>query len=199
MHDKSINNFNDNQQLIHRLPAGQFPGDHRTELIGCRETKAVFVLSNGKTVAFKELNPVKKALIFEKLLQDDAAMNDLKHLSQESALEQFSFCIFGAADSEPDFCESGKLKKAENFICSDNCQCLKWPSKQITIEGQAITSRQLEIIQLMASDLADKQIADKLGITESTLDSHKTKIFEKAGVFSKSGLITKAIDQKIIQ
>ena len=51
----------------------------------------------------------------------------------------------------------------------------------------------------MASDLADKQIASTLKIAESTLNTHKQHLFEKAGVKSKSGLITKAINQKIIQ
>lgn len=65
-------------------------------------------------------------------------------------------------------------------------------------ENQKLTPRQLEVVRLCASDLCDKQIADKLGISISTLNSHKASAFEKLNVHSKSGLITEAIHSKII-
>jgi len=186
-------------QVIHQIPAGLLIGDNSTELFGDRETKKVFALSNGKTIPFNELNPEKRALIFEKLLSDDAAFEDLKDLSQNEAIEKFAFCVFGAADHEPDFCANGELKKADNFICSNNCKCLKWSSKNITVDGNKLTPREIEIVTILASDKPDKQIADDLQITESTLNTHKKHLFEKFNVSSKSGLITKAITNKIIQ
>jgi DNA-binding CsgD family transcriptional regulator len=194
MNDKSTN-----KNVIHQIPAGLLIGDKSTELFGCRETKRVFALSNGKTIAFNDLNPEKRALIFEKLLSDDKALNDLKYLSQSEAIEKFAFCIYGAADHEPDFDEAGNLNAADNFICSNNCQCLKWTSKKITVDGKQLTPRQLQIVTLLASDMPDKQIAHELNICESTLDTHKRQLFEKFEVSSKAGLITRAIEQKIIQ
>lgn len=185
--------------LIHQIPAGLLVGDNSTELFACRSTKKVFALSNGKTIPFNELAPIKRALIFEKLLSDDKAMEDLKELNQNEAIEQFAFCVYGAADHEPDFDAEGNLQEADNFICSDNCKCLKWESKKITVDGKKLTPRQIEIVQLLASDLPDKAIADELGITESTLNTHKSQLFEKFNVASKPGLIKKAIEQKIIQ
>lgn len=185
--------------IIHQIPAGIMIGDTTTELFGCRETKRVFALSNGQTIKFEELNPKKRALIFEKLLSDETAIQDLKDLPQAEALEQFAFCVFGAADHEPDFCEDGQLKEADNFICSNNCKCLKWSSKNITIDGNRLTPKEIEVVTLLASDKPDKQIADELDITESTLNTHKKNLFEKFNVYSKSGLITKAIANKIIQ
>lgn len=186
-------------QRIHQIPAGLMIGDTSTELFGCIETKRVYSLSNGHTMKFEDLNPTKRALIFEKLLSDDAALEDLKNLSQSEAIERFAFCIYGAADHEPDFDEKGNLKKAENFICSNNCQCLKWLSKSISVEGNKLTPREFEIVLQFASDKPDKLIANELDITESTLNTHKKNLFEKFNVLSKSGLITKAISNKIIQ
>ena len=174
-------------------------GDTSTELFGCRETKRVYALSNGQTIKFEELHPSKRALIFEKLLSDEAAIADLKNLPQAEAIEQFAFCVYGAADHEPDFDSNGNLKQADNFICSNNCKCLKWESKNISIHGNRLTPREIEIVTLLASDKPDKQIADELEITESTLNTHKKHLFEKFNVYSKSGLITKAITNKIIQ
>lgn len=194
MHDKSTTKSD-----VHQIPAGLLIGDKRTEIFGCKETKKTFFLTNGQTANFKELPGNLKAQLLSELLNDDIAFDDLRHLSQEEAIEQFAFCNYGAANHEPDFCENGELKKSDNFICSNNCKCLKWNSKKITIDGIAITPRELEIITLMASDLADKQIADQLKISESTLNTHKHHLFEKASVQSKTGLISKAIHQKIIQ
>lgn len=185
--------------LIHQIPAGLMIGDTSTELFGCRDTKRVYALSNGHTIKFEDLSPKKRALIFEKLLSDDVAIEDLKHLTQAEAIEHYAFCIYGAADHEPDFDANGNLKKADNFICSNNCQCLKWLSKSISIDGNKLTPREFQIVTHLASDKPDKVIADELGITESTLNTHKKHLFEKFHVQSKSGLITKAISNKIIQ
>jgi len=184
---------------IHQIPAGLLPGDNRTEIFGDRKSKKTFFVSDGQTFQFNILAPMKKAQIFEQLLKDDIAFEDLKHLPQEEATEKFAFCIYGAADHIADFTESGQLNKVDNFICSNNCKCLKWKSKSITIDGTALTIREIQIVNLMASDLPDKQIAEKLKIAKSTLNTHKQNLFEKASVKSKSGLITKAINQKIIQ
>jgi DNA-binding CsgD family transcriptional regulator len=199
MRDKYITNSDNNQNFIHRLPAGMMMGDLSTELFSERTTKKVFAISNGKTVSFEDLNPKMRAQIFERLLDDDRAIEDLKHLTQKEAIEHYAFCVFGAADSAADFCADGHLQEADNFICSDNCLCLNWKSKKIKIDGEVLTPRQLEIVKLLATDLCDKQIADKLGICLSTLDTHKKTLFEKCNVSSKTGLVIKLIEQKIIQ
>lgn len=199
MLDKCTENVANKQHLIHRLPAGMMQGDTSTELFACRDTQKVFAISDGRTYPFEELPIVMRAQIFEKLLNDPKALEDLKHLPMEKAVEKFAFCIYGAADSNPDFNAQGKLKEADNFICSTNCQCLKWTSKNISINHNRLTSREIEIIQLLATDKSDKMIADELGISQSTLDSHKKHLFEKAEVYSKNGLIVRAIEEKIIQ
>lgn len=184
---------------IHQIPAGMALGDKRTEIFADRKSKQTFFISDGKTYRFRELAPEKKAQIFKQMMSDEIAFEDLKHLSPEEAIERYSFCIYGAADHIADFHENGKLNRGDNFLCSGNCKCLKWKTKSISIDGNPVTEREIEIVNLMASDLADKQIAAKLGISDSTLSTHKQNLFEKAGVKSKSGLITKAINQKIIQ
>ena len=62
-----------------------------------------------------------------------------------------------------------------------------------------MTPKQIEVLQLMASDLPDKAIASQLNISVSTLNTHKEHLFEKFNVTSKTGLIKRAIEQKIIQ
>lgn len=184
---------------IHRLPAGLLPGDLQTEIIANRKTKAVYIVCNGKTEAFNQLSPRLKGQLLERLSNDPIATNDLKDLTLSEALEKYAFCCFGAADSAGDFDANGQLQTSENFVCSNNCKCLNWKSKNITVEGNKLTPRELQILRLLPSDMPDKQIAAKLKITASTLDTHKTNLFSKFKTNSKAGLITKAINLKIIQ
>lgn len=185
--------------LIHQLPAGLLVGDFRTEVFAERQTKKVFLISNGQTLPFNQLDSYKKSQILQNYLSDEVAVKDLSHLSENEALNQYAFCVLGAADSNADFDCDGNLKADDNFICSNNCQCLKWKSKNITVNGIALSKRKIEIIQLLATDLCCKQIADKLCITESTLDTHKSQLFKLFKVHSTTGLIREAINQKIVQ
>ena len=195
--DKS--NQKNSPPQVHRLPAGILPGDFDTELIGDRNTRKVYGLSNGTTVPFAEINPALKASLFEMMLSDDLAMADLAGMDHEAALEEFTFCVYGAADHLPDFKADGTPGTADNFLCGANCRCLAWKSKCIMLNGTPLTTRQLEITKLMASDMPDKAIAAELGITPSTLDDHKRQLYKKAGVQSKPGLIIEAVNQKVIQ
>jgi len=70
--------------------------------------------------------------------------------------------------------------------------------EKIKIGFSRLTPRETEVLRKIASDFSDKQIAYYLGITLSTLNTHKTNLFEKFEVHSKTGLIMKAFDLKII-
>jgi DNA-binding NarL/FixJ family response regulator len=51
-----------------------------------------------------------------------------------------------------------------------------------------LTSRELEIVKLIADDLADKQIADRLGISVFTVANHRAHIESKLNIASKIGI-----------
>lgn len=187
------------QIFIHNIPAGMLQNDAATEIFSDRATKKLYAVSKGITVPFNEIDNSKKAMIFEKLLSDEVAMNDLKHLSQSEAIERYAYCMYGSLNSIPDFTENGELSDSDNFICSNNCSCIYWKTKIIRVNGKKLTPHKIQILNLLCSDFCDKQIADKLYITQSTLNTHKSQLFEFFEVLSKPGLIIKAIELKIIQ
>lgn len=199
MQSKSTNYSPETQHRIHQIPAGIMTDDSTTEMFGCLETRKVFGVSEGKTIPFTDICSGMRAQIFEMMLNDDIAMADLKHLPQDEALEQFTFCNYGALDKDADFCKEGELKSPDNFMCSNNCRCIFWKSKKITIHGQTLSPRKIQIIRMLASDFPDKQIADMLDMAQSTLDTHKSQLFAIFKVNSKTGLIMVAAENKIIQ
>lgn len=60
-----------------------------------------------------------------------------------------------------------------------------------------LTTREIEIIRLMESDLSNKQIADQLFISVRTVETHRKNIFRKTGTNNVLSLVKWAYKHKI--
>ena len=61
-----------------------------------------------------------------------------------------------------------------------------------------LTSRETEILKLIAGGFSNKEIGKKLFISHRTVDTHRTNIMKKAGVNNIAGLINFAIKNGLI-
>lgn len=61
-----------------------------------------------------------------------------------------------------------------------------------------ISPREKEVLDLVAQGLSTKQVADRLGISTRTVESHRINMLKKMKVGNTAELIRKAIEQKII-
>lgn len=61
-----------------------------------------------------------------------------------------------------------------------------------------LSRREIDVLQLVAQGLTNKEIADKLSISTHTVISHRKNISEKTGIKSASGLTMYAVLKKII-
>ena len=61
-----------------------------------------------------------------------------------------------------------------------------------------ITRREVEILQLIADELTNPEIAEKLCISLHTVENHRNRILQKLGVRNTAGLIKRAIEQGLI-
>ncbi|MGA8014559.1 MAG: LuxR C-terminal-related transcriptional regulator [Candidatus Dormiibacterota bacterium] len=52
-----------------------------------------------------------------------------------------------------------------------------------------MTKRELEIAQLIATDMSNREIATKLFLSERTVETHVTHIFNKLGLSSRIQLV----------
>jgi DNA-binding NarL/FixJ family response regulator len=59
-----------------------------------------------------------------------------------------------------------------------------------------LSEREIDVLKLLASGLANKEIADKLNISINTVMSHRKNISQKTGIKSVSGLTIYAVVQK---
>lgn len=66
-------------------------------------------------------------------------------------------------------------------------------------KADRLTSREREVLQLLAEGQANKEIAAALGITTKTAETHRARIMAKLGLHSISELVRYAIRNQIIE
>jgi len=61
-----------------------------------------------------------------------------------------------------------------------------------------LSEREMEVLQLMAKGAANKEIGAMLHISQSTVKTHISNIFQKLGVNDRTGAVTEALKRGII-
>ncbi|WP_421896486.1 response regulator transcription factor [Marinoscillum sp.] len=71
------------------------------------------------------------------------------------------------------------------------------PKQRLTLEKE-LSSREKEILNLIAKEYSNHEIGDKLGIHARTVESHKRNILEKTGCKNIAGLVMYAVERDLI-
>ena len=61
-----------------------------------------------------------------------------------------------------------------------------------------VTERELEVLKLLAQELTSKQIAEKLFISERTVETHRKNLMRKTGASNAIGLVRYAYTKKLL-
>lgn len=61
-----------------------------------------------------------------------------------------------------------------------------------------LSERETDVLKLLATGMANKEIADKLNISTNTVITHRKNISQKTGIKSVSGLTIYAVVQKLV-
>jgi DNA-binding NarL/FixJ family response regulator len=69
---------------------------------------------------------------------------------------------------------------------------------EYVVEAAALTSRQREVLRLLALGLATKEIAHELQLSAKTVESHRAQIMERLSIHDIAGLVVYAIRRGII-
>jgi two-component system nitrate/nitrite response regulator NarL len=65
-------------------------------------------------------------------------------------------------------------------------------------EPELLTERELDVLRLIAKELSNKAIGEKLFISERTVETHRKNIFRKTKTSSLVGLMKFAFEQKLV-
>jgi DNA-binding NarL/FixJ family response regulator len=65
--------------------------------------------------------------------------------------------------------------------------------------GDALSGRELEVVALLAQGASNKEIAHALHVSEATIKTHLSHIFEKLVVTDRTSAVTRAIERGLIE
>jgi len=144
------------------------------------------------------LNALKRADISGKIVIFSVSDNE------SDVLQALKFSADGylLKDSEPEeLIEKINLVLQGEFVISSPLtqilvRSLR-PSKRKILLVDSLTQRELENLRLIASGKSNKEIANKLGITEATVKVHVKNLLKKLGLKSRVEAALWAVEQKI--
>jgi ATP/maltotriose-dependent transcriptional regulator MalT len=90
---------------------------------------------------------------------------------------------------------------AGKHLTLDDLRTIPYPpepdsaAQAISASGTSLTAREIEVLRLLARDLSNPQIAEKLVISRRTVDAHLRSIYDKLSVKSRDAAIRVAREQ----
>ncbi|MFZ4464366.1 MAG: response regulator transcription factor [Bacteroidales bacterium] len=144
-----------------------------------------------------QLNKIKYLL--DKDVFAQASLDLLGIKNEMDRLKKFGMCNFGGFDQDQDI-DSDSQIHVEYYNCGQRGKCPVEGKlcKTIMALNGYMNPREIDILKLIVQDLADKQIADRLGISDNTVHKHRSNIQHKIGCSSKVGICRWAIQKGIV-
>ncbi len=127
----------------------------------------------------------------------------ISHLLKDCGRDEIIEAIYSTAKGEKFFCGKildGVLKDKDastKFILS-KAEGLTVTDGRVSCDGIKISAREIEIIQLVAEGLSNKEIAERLFLSVHTVTTHRKNIMSKLGVNNTAGLVMFAIRQNLL-
>ena len=149
------------------------------------------------TRRIKEALPETEVLVFsmhesEELIRDVLAAGARGYLLKSDASRQLVTAVETLARHQPFF--SGRISEVVlgGFLKPG-------PALVAAVPGDRLTSREREVVQLLAEGKSNKQIATLLDLSVKTVETHRTSAMRKLGLKSLPDLVRFAIRNQIVQ
>ena len=111
-------------------------------------------------------------------------------ISKNCSIEELCEAIRAVFGGSQYFCKS-----ISDIVLHDFTQT---PNENGDTAIYSLTSREIEVIQLLADGLVTKEIAIKLYISEKTVERHKSNLFKKLQLKNTAQLIKLAVEKGIL-
>lgn len=66
------------------------------------------------------------------------------------------------------------------------------------LESLAITPRELEVLELIAAGLSTREIAERVHVSENTIKTHTSRVFDKLGARRRTQAVQQAREWRLI-
>ena len=95
-----------------------------------------------------------------------------------------------------DWC--GKMKHDFHYYSGNDLSYFRYPDEELLMMGIPFTNREFEIINLVATGLHTKEIAEKLFISPETVNTHRRNILKKSDKTTISDVIYDLKEQGVL-
>ena len=89
--------------------------------------------------------------------------------------------------------------RGENFYSQKVAHVIMKGLKNDSENKVQISERELDVLRLIAAEMTTKEIAEKLFISENTVETHRKNLIGKLGVRNAVGLVKYAIQEGLIE
>lgn len=150
------------------------PGMDGVELCAIMKEKypGVFILG---------LSTFNQGLYIKKMMENGASGYILKNSSREELVEAIHTVYQGGI-----------------YFSGEAGEALKDYQRSSGQELPALTSREKEVLELIAQGFTNPQIAEKIFLSSFTVDSHRKNLLAKLNVKNTASLIRLAVERKLI-
>lgn len=164
--------------------------------------EAVFVMSTDGVLASEQWSDELLLDIERDMEMNPEALDCLVDLGLDTRLDmavQYIKCRYSALDDEPDMIQ-GKFQSPEYTDCSLRGACPYEGRLCVLLRAPhgVLTHREIEVLRLIPEGLADKEIADRLGISPLTVPVHMRNLRTKTGAKNKTELTRFAFTKNLI-
>lgn len=159
-----------------------------TQLNSAKDLSSFAGISNSTTILILEAGVEQNTKAIEQLQKnnDVSLVGFFSEMINESAGVQYDYHL-------TQYSSAIQIQKLIQVIRKAGSK-----QKSHLLDNGELTSREKEVIKLIALGLANKEIADKLFISIHTVISHRKNITEKLGIKSISGLTVYAIMNNLL-
>lgn len=159
------------------------------EVNGIEATKAI--LSEHPDIKVLALSMFDDNLYISNMLQAGASGYILKNTDKQELIT----AIQKVAEGETYFSRKVTSVVMQTFI-SKNVASAQLNTE---IKPEELTYREIEILKLIAQQMTNQEIADKLQISPRTVHSHRRSLMQKMGVKNTAGLVKYAVQNNLIE
>ena len=161
---------------------------------------------NGLEVAraVREESPTTDILVLSVHFSEEVAREVLRsgaigYVLKSDADTELLSAVDHARHHQPFFTGKLAVSMAESFMQGPPPGEPEPPVDGKELPGTPLTGREVQVIQLLADGKSNKQVADTLGVSVRTVESHRNHIMRKMSFTSFSDLIRFAIRANLIE
>lgn len=82
-----------------------------------------------------------------------------------------------------------KINKDGHYYAGDDISLFKFPDENLLCMGSILSTREIEIVKLIAKGLSSKEIAQKIFLSVNTVNTHRKNITKKTGMTTPDVII----------